>query len=285
MKQRFIYISAAVVLVLGLLLFASTPPEKVYTEEDTASQSVQPMDPLLVIDSLKSNLSSSQQATYDALQQQMNDAANDDQKVAALNHLADFWKDTVGAFVPYAYYLSEAAKLDNSEKSLTFAAKFIFENMRRENRMDLKLWEADAAADLYKQALKLNPDDADLKIGLGSCYVYGPGMAGNAQQAMFGIQKLLEVEKADSHNMKAQLVLGIASVISNQPEKGVERLKRVVDFDPHNLEAISWLGDAYASTGDVANATKWYERSKEIVNDPAFSAEIDKRIQSLKQGQ
>ena len=34
-----------------------------------------------------------------------------------LTLLADFWKDSVGIFVPYAYYLSEAAKLDNSEKN------------------------------------------------------------------------------------------------------------------------------------------------------------------------
>ncbi len=37
--------------------------------------------------------------------------------------------------MPYAYYLSEAAKLDNSEKNLTFAARLILENMRREENV------------------------------------------------------------------------------------------------------------------------------------------------------
>ena len=92
-----------------------------------------------------------------------------------LTVLADFWKDSVGIFPPYAYYLSEAAKLDNSEKNLTFAARLILENMKREDSVELKSWEAETAASLFERALKLDPDNDDLKVGLGSCYVYGQG--------------------------------------------------------------------------------------------------------------
>ena len=198
--------------------------------------------------------------------------------------LASFWKDSIGAFVPYAYYLSEAAKLDNSEKSLTFAARLILENMRREDNVELKSWEAETAASLFEQALKLDPDNDDLKVGLGSCYVYGQGMIGDAQQTMKGIQQLLEVVRKDSNNMKAQMVLGIGAVISRQFDKGIERLHKVVAYDPQNLEAVSWLADAYAASGDKQNATKWYEQSKRLVNNPAFSKEVDERIKMLNTG-
>ena len=80
--------------------------------------------------------------------------------------LANFWKDSAGIFPPYAYYLSEAAKLDNSEKNLTFAARLILENMRREDSVELKSWEAETAASLFERALKLDPDNDDLKVGL-----------------------------------------------------------------------------------------------------------------------
>jgi tetratricopeptide (TPR) repeat protein len=196
-------------------------------------------------------------------------------------NLANFWKDSVGSFIPYAYYLSEAAKLDNSEKKLTFAARLILENMRREDDPARKVWEAQTAATLFEQGLKLDPENADLQVGLGSCYVYGEGMIGNPQQTMKGIQQLLQVVRKDSNNMQAQLVLGIGGVISNQYDKAIERLKKVVDFDPHNLEAVSWLADAYAATGDKQNAVKWYEQSKHLVNNPGFSKEIDARIQAL----
>jgi tetratricopeptide (TPR) repeat protein len=197
-------------------------------------------------------------------------------------NLANFWKDSVAAFIPYAYYLSEAAKLDNSEKKLTFAAHFLLENMKRENDPGLKVWEAQTAIALFQKALKLNPENDSLKVGLGSCYVYGEGMAGNPEQTMKGIQELLQVVQKDSNNMQAQLVLGVGGVISNQYEKAIERLNKVVSFDPHNLEAVSWLADAYAATGDKKNAVKWYEQSKHLVNSPEFSKEIDKRIEEIK---
>ena len=207
------------------------------------------------------------------------------QEVNQYTNLANFWKDSVGSFVPYAYYLSEAAKLDNSEKKLTFAAHLILENMRREDSVALKSWEAETAASLFERALKLDPDNADLKVGLGSCYVYGQGMIGDPQQTMKGIQQLLDVVRKDSNNMQAQMVLGVGAVISRQYDKAIERLNKVVAFDPNNLEAVSWLADAYAASGDKMNAIKWYEHTKHLVNNPEFSKEVDERIKSLNTSQ
>lgn len=201
-----------------------------------------------------------------------------------LTQLADFWKDSARVFFPYAYYLSEAAKLDNSEKNLTFAAHLILENMRREDSVALKGWEAETAASLFERALKLDPENADLKVGLGSCYVYGQGMIGDPQQTMKGIQQLLDVVRKDSNNMQAQLVLGVGAVISRQFDKAIERLNKVVAFDPNNLEAVSWLADAYAGSGDKVNATKWYQQTKRLVNNPDFSKEVDERIKALNTG-
>lgn len=217
-----------------------------------------------------------------------NDITRGDLKHQGVNqytNLANFWKDSAGKFIPYAYYLSEAAKLDNSEKKLTFAARLILENMKREDNPAKKVWEAQTAASLFEKALKQDPDNNDLKVGLGSCYVYGEGMIGNPEQTMKGIQQLLEVVKKDSNNMQAQLVLGIGGVISNQYNKAIERLKKVVSFDPQNLEAVSWLADAYAAAGDKQNAIKWYEQSEHLVNNPAFTKEIDARIKVLKENQ
>lgn len=278
MKQRVIYSGVAILLVFGLFFFGKTTGEKPKSVSETADV-VPAFNAEKEIDSLKSTLPPELAKSLQNLEKETGGESSAEKYTG----LAEFWKDSASNIVPYVYYLSKAAELENSEKSLTFAAQFILENMRRESRLDLKLWEAKTAAGLFERALKLNPSSHELKIGLGSCYVFGPGMTGNAQESMKGIQQLLEVARADSNNMKAQLVLGIASVISNQVDKGIERLQKVVDFDPNNLEAVSWLADAYAVEGDVANARKWYEHSKHIVNNPAFSKEIDERIKLLEQ--
>ena len=82
--------------------------------------------------------------------------------------------------------------------------------------------------------------------------------------------------------MQAQLVLGIGGVISTQYEKAVDRLQIVVKNEPNNIEAVSWLADAYAGKGDKPNALKWYEISKRMIDNPAYSKEVDERIKMLK---
>jgi tetratricopeptide (TPR) repeat protein len=204
------------------------------------------------------------------------------QSVKSFTQIADFWKDSAKAFVPYAYYTGEAAKLDKSEKSLTFAAQLFLDNMRAESDEALKTWEAERAIDLFNSALVLDPDNDSLKLGLGSCYVYGKGMIGDPSETMKGIQLLLGVVRKDSTNMKAQMVLGIGGVISRQYDKAIERLLKVAKAEPGNLEAISWLADAYATTGNNSNAIRWYQYSKKLVDNAEFSKEVDERIKALK---
>ncbi|MDE3185440.1 MAG: tetratricopeptide repeat protein [Bacteroidota bacterium] len=284
MNKRIILAGAGVVLVFVFFFFGKTAT----TKKEMPAMAKAETPQFNIKDTLsadKQQLSADQLVYVTKIE---NDITRGDLKHQGVNqytNLANFWKDSAGKFIPYAYYLSEAAKLDNSEKKLTFAARLILENMKREDNPAQKVWEAQTAASLFEKALKLDPDNDDLKVGLGSCYVYGEGMIGNPEQTMKGIQQLLQVVKKDSNNMQAQLVLGIGGVISNQYDKAIERLKKVVSFDPQNLEAVSWLADAYAAAGDKKNAIKWYEQSEHLVNNPAFTKEIDARIKVLKENQ
>jgi tetratricopeptide (TPR) repeat protein len=281
LNKRIILAGAGIVLVFMLFFFGKTVTPK--KEMPAVAKAETPI--FNIKDSInfyKQSLPTNQQLFVTKIENDISRGNLKGQSVNQYTNLANFWKDSAEKFVPYAYYLSEAAKLDNSEKKLTFAARLILENMKREEDPAQKVWEAQTAATLFERALKLDPDNNDLKVGLGSCYVYGEGMIGNAEQTMKGIQQLLQVVKEDSNNMQAQLVLGIGGVISNQYTKAIERLKKVVSFDSHNLEAVSWLADAYAATGDKPNAIKWYEQSKHLVNNPAFSKEIDERVKALK---
>lgn len=284
MNKRIILAGAGVVLVFVLFFFGKTTTDKKGMPSMAKAETPQ-FNIKDTLNAYRQQLPAGQLAYVSKIENSISRGDLKKQGIDQYTTLANFWKDSAGKFVPYAYYLAEAAKLDNSEKKLTFAARLILENMKREEDPAKKVWEAQTAASLFEQALKLDPENDDLKVGLGSCYVYGEGMIGNPQQTMKGIQQLLEVVRKDSNNMQAQMVLGIGGVISNQYNKAIERLKKVVDFDPHNLEAVSWLADAYAAAGDKQNAIKWYEQSEHLVNNPAFTKEIDARIKLLKGNQ
>jgi tetratricopeptide (TPR) repeat protein len=281
MSKQLILTAIAAVTLFGLFFFGRTVQNKPPAPKTAHEEHVEAFDIEKHIADLKKKLKNSQVVYLSSLESSVKRGDVHEQTHRQLDQLASFWRDTAQVFEPYAYYLSESAKLDNSEKSLTFAARLILENMRSENDPSLRIWKSELAASLFEKALQLNPNNDSLKIGLGSSYVFGKGMTGDAGETMKGVQTLLEVVRRDSNNMQAQTVLGIGGVISRQYDKAIERLEKVVKAEPNNLEAMSWLADAYAAAGNKANAIKWYERSKKLVNNPEYSKEVNERIKAL----
>jgi len=278
-KQIFAISGFGLLLLVSLFLFAKIePPKKATPQIIPATTSFNITG---YIEQVKQKLPANKLISLSKLENNITRGDVKLQAVKSFTQIAEFWKDSAKAFIPYAYYTVEAAKLDKSEKSLTFAAQLFLENMRAESDDNLKSWQAETAIDLFNKALQLDPDNDSLKLGLGSCYVYGKGMIGDAAETMKGIQLLLQVVRKDSANMKAQMVLGIGGVISRQYPKAIERLLKVAKAEPENLEAISWLADAYAATGDNSNAISWYQYSKKLVNNAGFSKEVDERIKAL----
>ena len=260
----------------------TTPPVKQQAvTEGAAPVSPKKIDAAIIIAAAKQKLSLPRQAYVTRLESAVVRGDVKDQQIKVYRQLADFWRDSVHFFEPYAYYTGAAAKLENSEKSLTFAARQFLNELKGTNQPAVKQWMADESKDLFERALAINPANDSSKIGLGSCYIFG-STAGNPQEVMMGIQKILEVARKDSTNMYAQLMLGIGGVVSGQLDKATERLKKVVDKEPGNLEAIFMLAEAYERKGDNASAVNWYEAGKKYVSSPQLAAEIDNKIKTLK---
>ncbi len=106
--------------------------------------------------------------------------------------------------------------------------------------------------------------------------------AADLKDVMKGIQKILEVTRRDSLNMYAQLMLGLGGIESGQYDKAVQRLLKVVNYDPGNLEAVLNLGEAYERMGKLSSARKWYTAAKKLTNNQELIDAIDERLGSLK---
>ena len=281
MNKQIILAAAAVLLVVSFFFFGRTSELKKTVSKSTA-ETVKSFDIQQFITNAKAKLTPSQSIYLSKLENGISRGDVAAQQVKASFNLANFWKDSIKLFEPYAFYISEASKLDNSEKNLTFAAQLFLDNLRQEHDEAKLNWETTAAIQLFEKAIQLNPDNDDLKIGLGSCYVYGKGRNGDPQETMKGIQQLLAVVRKDSTNMKAQFVLGVGGAVSGQYDKALERLKKVVAAQPNNLEAIAFLADTYAAKGDKQEAIKWYNISKRLANNTHYTQEVDDRIKLLK---
>ena len=279
-KKQLIIVLAGLALVVLFFIFGNTVAPKSKVQAPVAKD-VKNFDILKFIGEEKKHLSASQIVNLSKLENSVTRGDVNSQLITANTQLANFWKDSAKSFEPYAYYLSEAAKLDKSEKNLTFAAQLILDNLRAEQDEAKLNWKTAQAIALFEKAIELNPNNDDLKVGLGSCYIFGKGRVGGPEETMKGIQQLLSVVRKDSNNMKAQMMLGVGGYVSGQYDKAIERLQKVIKVQPDNIEAIAFLADTYAAKGDKTEAIKWYTLSKRLVNDTHYSQEVDERIKGL----
>ena len=280
-KQQIIVASFGLIILLVLFFFGQTvPPQKKSSEASTAA-SAKAITANDILQASKSKLSPSQLSYVNRLENSVVRGDVKNQQIKSYDQLAIFWKDSVReGFLPYIYYTGESAKLENSEKNLTFAAQLFLENLRGQDDAGLKSWMANEAKGLFEKALQINPSNDSSKVGLGACYIFG-STASNPQEVMQGIQRILEVARRDTSNMYAEFMLGLGGLQSGQLDKAVERLTKVVKHQPNNIEAILTLAQVNEQKGDKAEAVKWYQASKKLIVDPNIITEIDKRIKLL----
>lgn len=241
-----------------------------------------PQSTLFSIDSFllheKEHLTTEQVVRLSTLENAISRGDVKNQQVQIYHQLARFWADSARVFEPYAWYHAEAARLENSEKSLTFAARLFLENLQGDENLDRRKWKALQAKDLFERSLILNPGNDSAKVGIGACYLFG----NISSTPMEGILKIREVAEKDSNNMYAQLLLGKASMVSGQYDKAIDRLETVCRHEPDNLDAMLLLAEVYERSGDKSNAIRWYQNCLRLVKQPEAKAAIGQRIATLK---
>ena len=288
-RPQWITLAIAIALVAILYKFGRIVRQKKTggITQSEVSDNIIPTDTILA--QAKKRLSSGQVTRLNALEHSIVRGDPDgsgqvvkDQQLKIYHQLAHFWSDSVELFEPFAWYEAEAARLENSEKSLTFAAHLFLQNLRGENDPALKAWKAVQAKDLFERSLRINPNNDSSIVGLGACYIFG----GISATPMEGIVKVRTVAEKDSTNIFAQEVLGHGSMISGQYDRAIARFEAVYRLSKGNadiqLEACLMLAEAYEKKADKLSAINWYEKSLAFIKNEEVREEVRKRIDELK---
>jgi len=203
-------------------------------------------------------------------------ALKDSTKMAPMfDRISKIWEHA-GQYKFAAFYTAKAGKLESSEKKLTFAGQFYLQLMESESNPSVQIWEAGEAVSCLEQSLKINPNNEETKLALGTAYIEGTG------EPMKGVQLLLAITREKPDDIPANMVLGKMSIQSGQFEKAIGRFETVLKQEPENKEALYFLAQAYEGKGDKKKAIELLEKCKKAVNNPEFSKDIDQHINSLK---
>ena len=273
-----------ILILSGLLLFSVlyffTPrftAKEVPSSNQTAENQVLTTESIL--NTAKLALSESQKIALLSIESQLTNAPNAKDSLKALKALSQFWADSAQKLAPYLYFTYSAALLENSEKSLTFAAQLLVDNLLTPDAPPaIQPWIAGNAKVLLEKALVINPKNDSAKINLGACYLFG-NLSDNPMQ---GITKIKEVVDKDSTNAYGQLILALGGKKSGQYDKAIERFLTVIKIQPNHIEAMIHLAECYELTDQKALAIEWYTKVRNSVNIPEAKEAISKRIKELK---
>ncbi len=279
MKKPQVFVVIIALILLGLLYFVAprtTIDQKSLSGNSTENQSVTNQS---IINDAKTSLSAEFKIAILSLENQLSRSKNAADSLEYTIKLAKFWADSANSLSPYLYYTYSAALLENSEKSLTFAAQRLIDNLiNPEAPPALLPWMAGNAKVLLEKALEINPNNDSAIINLGACYLFG-NISDNPMQ---GILKVKEVVDKNPQNSYGQFILALGGKKSGQYDKAIERLLIVVSLQPSNLEAMVHLAECYELANQKEDAIQWYTKVKNLVNIPDAKEAISKRIKELK---
>jgi tetratricopeptide (TPR) repeat protein len=279
-KQQWMVVAAGSVLLFSLFVFGRFTPAHDHAHEPAETSkpsSSSNFDFNQYMSNLKKDLTPSQSAYLSSLEDAISRGDLISQKKQNFQAMSDFWRDSARAFTPYIYYLGEKAKLENSEKSMNFAAHSMLEELRGIQDPALKSWMANQANQLFKKSLELNPNNDSTIVGQGSTFFFGAEGA-----PMEGIMNIRKVVERDPNNVFAQFMLGYGGMISGQNDKAIERFLKVTSLEPENTESIFLLAEVYERDGKKKEAKAWYEKGLTKVKNPDLVKALEEKINSLK---
>jgi len=287
-KPQWITAGIAILLLMGLYaatqkhLFGKSKIRKEMAEHDHGHGGFS-TDSVLYY--AKKALSPEQVIRINSLEHNISGGDVKEEQLHVYHQLARFWRDSARIFAPYAWYTAEAARLENSEKSLTFAAHLFLDGLRLQLSPGLEHWQAEQAQDLFERSLKLNPVNDSSRVGLGAALLYS-----GHEPPMQAIGRIREVVERDSNHVFAQTILAEASLMSGQFDKALERYERAEQLKPGNLEMIFRVAETAERLGRNKDAARWYNRALQYIDNApahidkaAMKTEVKAKIAKLNQ--
>jgi Tfp pilus assembly protein PilF len=118
------------------------------------------------------------------------------------------------------------------------------------------------AIDAFKQAIKIDPDNADAHYNLGTAFI----KSGMYKEAIEAYKQVIRIKPdyAEAHNN-----LGTAFIKSGMYKEAIEAYKQVIRIKPDYAEAHNNLGTAFIKSGMDKEAIEAYKQAIRINPDDA----------------
>lgn len=203
-----------------------------------------------VFDSLDAN----NRAYFDGLQLQVQDSNDDIEKIEALKKVSGFWFQQ-GEFALAGNVAEDIANLSTDATSWSIAGTTYAAGIKRGKTDVKRTFNRSRAVNAFEQAISLEPDNPNHKTNLAVCYAELPP----EDNPMKGILMLLDLDKKYPENVGVLYQLARFGMQTNQFDKAIGRLEKILTIRPNLVKAHCLLAEAYTKTNKNSEAQSHIE--------------------------
>lgn len=157
-----------------------------------------------------------------------------------------------------AFFAEKVADIERTDEAYSIAGANYFQALRSSEDPAMRDFLRDKAAAAFENAAKANDKKLEHRINLALCYTEQP----LANEPMRGILILRELDAQNPDNEVVNIQLARLALKTNQFEKAIDRLEKLLVKYPKNGRAICLLADAYTGKGDAQKAQVYADKCK-----------------------
>lgn len=181
----------------------------------------------------------------------------------------------VGQFDSAAWFAEQSATFFNTEESYLKAGNSYYEAYTFAMEPTKQAAMAEKTREFLGKVLEKNPRQLEAKTKMAMTYL-------SSKSPMQGILMIREVLEEDPNNEFALFNMGMLSIQSQQFDRAIEYMTRLIGLNPEHVQGQLLLGVAYMSKGEKEKARTQFEKVKQMNPDPSVQATVDSYLEDLK---
>lgn len=221
-------------------------------------------------------VSPEKRANISKLSKDFKSASDQKSKADYAGKLAEIY-NSIGKFDSSAIFQEANADFYKSAESYGKAADRYFDVAGVASTAEARAKFQNKARELYEKALKVSPNNGDIKAKLAMTWV-------DSDSPMKAIGILREVLAAEPENQTAIYNLGLLSMQSQQWDKAVTRFEQLLKLNPKNAKAQFYMALSLKESGQKAKAIEAFKKLKTLDNDPVVQSTADGYLEELQAG-
>jgi len=205
-----------------------------------------------IIHESKNELSPSALVVLGGLEDSLQNTTADSSRIKMLESIASFWYQAQIPLASAHYARLIAEELEADEQAWAICGtSFAIASKRLENEDQIN-FAVQNSRKAFENAASLNSEELDHIINLALSYVDFP----LENNPMKGILMLVDLNKKHPDNVSVLMQLGRLSIQTNQLDKAIQRLTKVLELNPDIKQAHCLLAQVYDKLGDTEKAEK-----------------------------